>query len=240
MHLLTSARIKLTFLPRIVVAVVLVLALLSGIAPFKSASAGNFCTMACCAGVPPHAAGSCHMEMPGAGKLTPESTPEALSDELCGLPKADKRATVVTKGIGGIRGIKGAAGGVMGMTASGESSLNLDAVTVDASATVDASDHCQVNSQTKDATGDAGVSGGGNSDQAASIAHSFAKPCPPECGSAPTVSRVRRSPDAATVARNARLRSTFVKKYFYRRQNFLILSACREQVHPRGPPPCFS
>lgn len=238
MHLLTSARIKLTFLPRIVVAVVLVLALLSGIAPFKSASAGNFCTMACCAGVPPHAAGSCRMEMSAPGKLTPESTPEALSDELCGLPKADNRATGVSKGISrGIRGIRGAAAGVMGMTASGESSLNLDAVTVDASATVDASDHCQVNSP-KD---DAGISAGSNSDQAASIAaHSLAKPCPPECGSAPTVSRVRRSPDAATVARNARLRSTFVKKYFYRRQNFLILSACREQVHPRGPPPCFS
>ena len=219
MHLLTSARIKLKFLPRIVVAVVLVLALLSGIAPFKSASAGNFCTMACCAGLPPHAAGSCHMEMSGAGKLTPESTREAESDELYGLPKADKGATEF---------IAGAAGGVMGMRSSGESSLNLDDVTVEAS------DHCQVNSQTDDA----GISGGGNSDQAASIAaHSLAKPCPPECGSGPTVSRVRRSPDAATVARNARLRST-LKKYFYHRHNFLILSACREQVHPRGPPPC--
>ena len=208
MHLLASARIKLAFLPRIVVAVFLVVALLSGIAPFKSASAGNFCTMACCAGLPPHAAGSCHMEMSAPGKLTPEATREvesdAESDKHCGLPKADNKATEVSEGI------RGASAGVMGMTASGESSLNLDAVTVDASATVDASDHCQVNSQTKDGTGDvtgdAGISGGGNSDQAASIeAHSLAKPCPPECGSGPTVSRVRRSPDAATVARNARV-----------------------------------
>ena len=176
------------------------------------------------------------MEMSAPDKLSRETTPEAESDELCGLPKADNGATGVSKGI---RGIRGAAAGVMGMTTSGEASLNLDDVTVDAT------DHCQVNSQTKDGTGDASedarISGGGNSDQAASIAaHSFAKPCPPECGSGPTVSRVRRSPDAAAVARNARLRSHFVKKYFYYRKDFLILSACREQVHPRGPPPCLS
>jgi hypothetical protein len=224
-QILTSAQIKLAFLPRMVVAVVLVLALLSGIAPFKSASAGNLCTMACCAGLPPHAAGSCHMEMSAPGKLTPEPTPEAESDELCGLPKAEDGATEV---------ITGASAGVMGMTTGGESSLNLDDVTVDAS------DHCQVNSQTDDT----GTSGDGNSDRSdysASIAaHSLARPCPPECGSGSTVSRVRRSPDAATVARNARPRASFVKKYFYQRQDFLVLSTYCEQVHPRGPPLCFS
>jgi hypothetical protein len=128
------------------------------------------------------------------------------------------------------------------MTTPGESSLNLDDVTVEAS------DHCQVNSRARDtgedagpvATGDAAGSGDGNADQAPSIAaHSLAKPCPPECGSGTVVSRVRRTPDAATLAHNAR-RSTFVKKYFYQSQDFLILSACPEQVHPRGPPSYFS
>jgi hypothetical protein len=161
------------------------------------------------------------MEMPAPDIPSAEATPEAKSGVLCALTEADNQATGVTKGI------RGTTAGVMGMTTSGESSLNLDDVTVEAS------DHRQVNSET-DA---AGISGGGEPDQAASIAaHSLAKPCPPECGSGPTVSRVRRSPDAATVARNARPRSTLVKKYFYQSQDFLILSAYREQVHPRGPP----
>lgn len=46
--------------PRIVLATMLVLALISGIAPFNaSSSQSNLCTMACCAGKPPHEAGSC-------------------------------------------------------------------------------------------------------------------------------------------------------------------------------------
>jgi hypothetical protein len=76
----------------------------------------------------------------------------------------------------------------------------------------------------------------GDSDPTASrVAHSAAKPCPPECGSGPTVSRGHRSRDAATVARNARLRSTF-KRYFSPSQNPLDLSASHEEVRPRGPP----
>jgi hypothetical protein len=173
------------------------------------------------------------MEMRGPGrpgKLIREPTSEAESDELSGLPEADNGATEASKGM------TGATAGVMGMTTSGELSLNLDDVTVEASP-----DHCQVNSQAKADTGPAGTSGNGNSDYSASIAeHSLARPCPSECGSGPAVSRVRRSPDAAAIARNARLRSTFVKKYFYRRDDFLILSAYRDQVHPRGPPLSFS
>jgi hypothetical protein len=209
---------KLTLLPRMVTSGVLVLALLSGIAPFKSAAAGNLCTMACCAGLPPHAAGSCHMDLPSSGKLAPEAAPET-EDKLCGLSNTNVGA------------VKGIAAGVMGMTTNDEPSLNLDDVTVDAS------DHCQVNSQTDAAD----LSTSGDLDDAASIAaRSLAKPCPPGCGSGPTVSRVRRSHYPATVARNGQLRSTFRKKYCYQSQYFLILCAYREQIHPRGPPLFFS
>lgn len=44
---------------RIVAAVMLVMALLSGIAPFGTASSSSLCAMACCAGKPPHEAGAC-------------------------------------------------------------------------------------------------------------------------------------------------------------------------------------
>lgn len=218
MHLSNSARIKLAILPRIVVAVVLVLALLSGIAPFKSASAGNLCTMTCCAGLPPHSAGSCHMEMPAPGKLSQETTPEPESDKLCGLREPETGAPADV------------AAGAIGINDNAESSLNLDAVTVDAS------DHCQVNSQTEEDAQPAA-----DSNQAANIAaHSFARPCPPECGSGATGSGVRRPPDAATLVQNARPRSTFVRKYPRHSHDSLFVSVCGEQVRPRGPPLCFS
>jgi hypothetical protein len=55
--LLTSFKLPA---PRIVLATMLVLALVSGIAPFNaSSSPSNLCTMACCAGKPPHEAGAC-------------------------------------------------------------------------------------------------------------------------------------------------------------------------------------
>lgn len=218
MHLLTSTRIRLAILPRIVVAVVLVFALLAGIAPFKSASAGNLCTMACCAGLAPHAAGSCHMEMAGSGKLKPEPTPEPEPEKLCGLPAAERGAVKVT-------------------ATTAAPALNLDAVTVDAS------DHCQINSQSNEPGASSGDHAGhpDESDQTTSIAvNSFAKPCPPGCGGGTTVSRVRRSPDAAPRAQDLRPRSTFAKKYAYQSEDLLILSVCREQVRPRGPPVSFS
>jgi hypothetical protein len=209
----------MALLPRILVAVVVVLALLCGIAPFKSASAGNLCAMACCASQPPHAAGSCHMEMSASGKPGRETAPTPESDNVCGLPEGDKAA------------IKGIAAGVMGMKDNVGSSLNLDSVTVDAY------DHCQVNSQIQHAD----VPTSGDSDQAASIAaHSFAKPCPPECGNGTTVSRVRRSPDAATIAQTIRPRSTLVRKYQRYSQDSSILFAYGKQVRPRGPPVCCS
>jgi hypothetical protein len=223
-HLSNSARIKLVFLPRIVVAIVLVLALLSGIVPFRSASAGNLCTMACCAGLPPHTAGSCHMEMPAPGNLSRETTPEPASesepDKLCGLREPENGAPDVTAGAIRINDDNGES-----------SSLNLDAVTVDAS------DHCRVHSQTEEA----GTQPAGDSNQVANIAaHSFAKPCPPECGGGATGSGVRRPPDAATLVQNARPKSTFVRKYPRHSQDSLFVSACGAQVRPRGPPLCFS
>ena len=48
-----------SYLIRSVLAAMLALALLAGVAPFASFSSADTCTMSCCAGKPPHEAGSC-------------------------------------------------------------------------------------------------------------------------------------------------------------------------------------
>lgn len=68
-----SAQFVLFHVTRIVVAVMLVLTLLAGIAPLKSISfaSASLCSMSCCVALPPHKPGecasvvSCHVKLPG-------------------------------------------------------------------------------------------------------------------------------------------------------------------------------
>jgi len=92
---------------RCFVAAILILVLLSGVAPFNTLSASALCTMDCCAGLAPHAAGSCHMNM-SAG------TRGSHAEESCETTEASDEIT----------------GGVMGMVSSHSS---FEAVTIDAS-----------------------------------------------------------------------------------------------------------
>jgi len=220
-HLLSTAQSKLAFLRRIIVAVVLVLALLSGIVPFGAASAGHLCTMDCCAGLAPHAAGSCHMSMSSHGK----SEESALGQDLnkhCGLPQADT---------GAIDGSDVDAG-VMGMTDSAHISLDLDGVTIDAS------DHCNTVSQSKDLN----ATSHNDSSASQSVAtQSFSKPCPAECGTGAVNSGVRRSRDSVAVVYHARSRPPALgRKYHHFNGNFLITSNYCRQLRPRGPPLSFN
>ena len=221
MHLFSAAQTKPGFLRRIIVAVVLVLALLSGLIPFGSASAGHLCTMECCAGLAPHAAGSCHMSMASHGK-SGESAPEQDLDKHCGLPPADSRA---------IEGIDVDAG-VMGMTDSAHSSLDLDDVTIDAS------DHCHTASQPEDLNS----SSDNDSPESNSIATQFfSKPCPAECGTGAFSSGVRRSRDSVAIAYHARSRPLAPgRKYQHFNGNLLIASNYCRQLRPRGPPWSFT
>jgi hypothetical protein len=218
-HLVRATQTRLAFLPRIIVAVVLVLALLSGIAPFGSASAEHICTMECCAGLAQHAAGSCHMDMSSAGRAAGEESPKPESDRHCGLPEADNEL------------VNGLAAGVMGMKEDSNSSLGLDAITIDAS------DHCNTNSQSKGV-----VSPSRNDSHPASIAtQSFSKPCPPECGTGALSSGVRPSRQALALAYNGRpWPPTLVGKHHHPDYNFSIASGQCKQVRPRGPPVSFS
>lgn len=62
---------QLAVVARLIVAAALVLALLSGIAPFNatSSSAAQLCTMSCCVGKPTHPSGSCGMSFSGTAQL---------------------------------------------------------------------------------------------------------------------------------------------------------------------------
>jgi hypothetical protein len=220
-HLLSTVQTKPGFLRRIIVAVVLMLALLSGVVPFSSASAGHLCTMECCAGLPPHAAGSCHMSMSSHGKSR-ESEPEQDLNKHCGLRQADN---------GAIEGSDVDAG-VMGMTDSTHSHLDLDDVTIDAS------DHCNTESRSEDLSS----ASHDDSPQSASIATQFfSKPCPQECGAGALSSGVRRSRDSVGIAYHARSRPPAPgRKYQHFDGNFLVPSKYYKQLRPRGPPGSFT
>jgi hypothetical protein len=215
-HLFSTAQTKLGFLRRTIVALVLLLALLSGIVPFGAASAGHLCTMECCAALPSHAAGSCHMSMASHG----ESEPEQNSDKHCGLSQADNDA------------LDGVDAGVMGMTDSAHSSLDLDDITIDVS------DHCKPDSQSEDLN----APSGNDSPEPASIAtQSFSKPCPPECGTGALSSGVRRSRDSAAIASRGQSRPPVpVLKLQHFNGNSSISSAHCKQLRPRGPPSSFN
>ena len=211
-HLSSTAHTKLE---RIIVAVVLVLALLSGVVPLGSAAAGHLCAMECCAALPPHAAGSCHMSM-----ASHESEPQQDLNEHCGLPEANNGAT------------DGIVAGVMGMTTSTQSSADLDDVTIDAS------DHCKTDSQSKDLNAPSLT----DYPESASIAtESFSKPCPPECGTGALSSGVRRSRDSAALADQGHSRPLMPgRKTQHFNDNFLINSTYCRQLRPRGPPSSFN
>jgi hypothetical protein len=218
-HVLVALQTRLALLPRIIVAVVLVLTLLSGIVSFSSASAGHFCTMACCAGLPQHAADSCHMSVSSHGKMGDENISEPEPDELCGIANADGEL------------IKGLAG-VMGMKESAAASLDLDSVTIDAS------DHCDKKSTP------AGVNSSSENDSSQPVsiaAQFFSKPCPPECGTGALNAGVRPLRDTATVNHNARPRApTLVEKHRNFNRKVLIVFHYCNHVRPRGPPFSFS
>jgi hypothetical protein len=71
---LIALRVKRVSVVHAVVAMMLVLAVLSGAAPFNALSSRHFCTMACCAGLPPHVAGSCHAHLSNRRRAEREPT----------------------------------------------------------------------------------------------------------------------------------------------------------------------
>jgi hypothetical protein len=204
-------------LARIFVTIVLVSSLLAAVVPFNSAAAGNLCTMECCAGLAPHAAGSCHMKM-SPGKLITGAATEHGPDEHCGLAQANDGA------------IKGIDAGVMGMNDGVNSSPGLDDVTIDAS------DHCNANSHSE------AVSATPHNDlpTANIAARTFSKPCPPECGTGVMGAGVRPSRHCLALAQSARPKPPTLGRERHFNRSLSATSSFGEQLRPRGPPFSFS
>src|SRR3954465_12349291 len=95
--------VSFAFLPRMFVAIVLILAFLTGTVPLSYASTGSLCTMECCVSLAPHAAGSCHMDPSVHAHHTGSTGPVQPSEADTGV-------------------IKGLSASVMGMTANANSS----------------------------------------------------------------------------------------------------------------------
>jgi hypothetical protein len=83
-----SSRFKTVNAAKLALAVMLLIAFLSSIAPLAPVSAGSVCTLECCAGRAPHAAGSCMDGSCHAALLTSHKIEQAKlnpSEQLCGL-----------------------------------------------------------------------------------------------------------------------------------------------------------
>jgi hypothetical protein len=70
-------------------ALLLIAGFVSTVAPIASVSAGNTCALACCAGLAPHAAGSCmggtcHASIRLHNKSSKLRAPTLVADKLCG------------------------------------------------------------------------------------------------------------------------------------------------------------
>ena len=105
MPLSSETRNRLAVIPRILVAVLLVVSLLSGVLPSGSASDVHLCTMEACSGSAPHSSGSCHLN---------------ISTAQTGRPAEVEKTPL------------GVAAGVMGMTDGVDSAHELDDVTIEA------------------------------------------------------------------------------------------------------------
>jgi hypothetical protein len=95
-----SWQFKIVSTPRLAVAVVLLIGFLSSIAPLAPVSAGSVCTLECCAGRAPHAAGSCmngscQAVLSTHKRATTRRVTQVQGDKLCGLNRA-----VATKIVG--------------------------------------------------------------------------------------------------------------------------------------------
>ena len=86
-----SRQIKIVCAARLGLAVLLLIGFLSNLAPLAPASASSMCTLECCAGRAPHAAGSC---MDGSCQAVLSThkkarrVTEVQGDKLCGLSRA--------------------------------------------------------------------------------------------------------------------------------------------------------
>jgi hypothetical protein len=210
---LRTRRLTPTVVARIVIAAVLALALLSGVVPLGFTS-GRLCQMACCAGMAPHAAGSCSHGSCHIDLSIHKPTPPKQQEEPCGAHKPEALAQH---------------GGMHAQEAP-------PPIEEDSSAT--AHQHAQ---QTGSSGQEQARKG--RSQQTTNVAASMlTKPCPPDCGagicSYSSQSRPRGSAALSHAGRPRPPSSLCLRQTSYNPAKELGM-LCRRS-RPRGPPLSFS
>jgi hypothetical protein len=200
---------------RIVAAVMLVLALVSGIAPFGASSSASLCAMACCAGKPPHEAGacagvSCHAHLSTRREEPPPKPKPKTHCEMSGGGAPDHQ----------------------------EMARIPDALTIDSTV---ATEHLDGEDHLATAQSDASQ----NAPRQASIivtAAAISNPCRPDCGAGVFNSSVQgRQRSSAVISYAGQPRPPCGEHLFLTNGSpARALSALCRKCVPRGPPVLFS
>lgn len=87
---------RLKPIARMALAAILLAGLLGSLLPLETLASGQMCTLACCAGRAPHAAGSCmdgscHVSLKKASKQNHPSQRKQLAEQLCGVTRLTRR-----------------------------------------------------------------------------------------------------------------------------------------------------
>jgi hypothetical protein len=215
---LHDRRMTLYGVARIIIAAALAVALVSGAAPLGSASAGHLCAMACCAGQPPHEAGSCtHGSCQVSFSVPEPPPPPEEQEELCGAPQPRSEQHHAARTT----------------HAPHAPPANVE----DVSPAAHHRHHAQADSAARE------HSHGGDSRQPPFFnASVLDRPCPPDCGAATSVySSQSRPRDSAAVSHADRARPPSgprLRQTSYHSAGELD-ALCRRS-RPRGPPPSFS
>lgn len=211
---LRTRRFSPTLVARILIAATLVAALVSGTVPFGLTSSGHLCTMECCAGKPPHEAGSCmHGSCEVNFSVFKSPVPPKEQEEHCGAskPKATEHARMHTQ--------------------------DSPAPNKEDSSVADHRHDLQVDSSEQERARKS------NSQQTTSVAASMlTKPCPPDCGAGTlNYSSPSRPREAAALSYANKPRPPSSILIRSSSDNiFKTLEALYRRSPPRGPPASFS
>ena len=218
---LHNRRTTLYGVARLIIAAALAAILASGAAPLGSASSGHLCAMACCAGQPPHEAGTCtHGSCQVSFAAHESPAPPEEPEELCGAqkPHSERRHAAHTQ---------------HAPPANAE----------DVSSSAHHQHHAQSGSHARaDSAAHEHTRRGDSRQPPFFNASVLDKPCPPDCGAATSVSSSQSRPrDSAAVSHADRPRPPSgprLRQTSYHSAGELD-ALCRRS-RPRGPPASFS
>jgi hypothetical protein len=192
-------------------AALLCLALLSHLVPFAAASSRQMCTMACCNGMPVHAAGARSHTL-----AKPTNKVESESEVLCGLS---------------IR-----ASGAQAAAAMPQAAPEI----IEADSECDDTGSCGLHQEPASDADSSNTANSKSPGLPHFLAHALTSPCDPECGCSASNTAQPRPGDLSALSFAVKPRPPLKKataRSYYERS--IVLNANRTQLQPRAPPVSF-